>query len=261
MMTTSPSDGLSYRRYGWYYDAVSSGRARRGEVEFYVAAALRGGAPVLEPACGAGRILAHIFCAGLPVWGTDATPEMVALAEARLSTLRRAHPRVAQLPYRLLTQPLSALDLPERFGAALLPLDALRLPRSAAELADTLARLHAHLRPGGLLAFDLDLPQAALTGSDWLEAVRHPAGGWTRARVRWCPAGDDVLERTEYETTFDDGRELREESDDRYRQVSATELGAALAAAGFTLQATWRDFLGGAWQAGDGLLVGLATRD
>ena len=68
-----------------YYDLFSTGLA--GDVAFYVAQARAAGSPVLEIACGTGRITIPVAEAGCEVVGLDLSPAMLAQFRAKLLTL------------------------------------------------------------------------------------------------------------------------------------------------------------------------------
>ncbi|WP_239335328.1 trans-aconitate 2-methyltransferase [Frankia sp. CiP3] len=66
-----------------FYDAQFTGR--RAEADFYVAAAVGFGGPVVEVGCGTGQILAPIVAAGIPATGVDHSGAMLAAAWERCS--------------------------------------------------------------------------------------------------------------------------------------------------------------------------------
>jgi SAM-dependent methyltransferase len=254
--TTESATGheSSWRAWGWYYDALSAARFRPGEHDFHanLAAAARG--VVAEPACGAGRVLAIAKGLGREVWGADAEGAMLTLAERRLATLR------PDVPHHLVRQGLADFDPPERLGLVLLPLDAVRLTADRRELAALMATVAARLAAGGCLALDMDLPDAPRRDSGWLPSQPHPDGGRTRARVRQKLDGGFVVEETVYRTTGDDGRVTEAWTEDRYRQVTLSELESALQAADMAVTQRCVDFLGTPWRPGDTTLVLTARR-
>src|SRR6478672_7335327 len=71
-----------YANNAEYYDYVSPGIA--GDVEFYVEEARRAGSPVLELACGTGRLLVPIAQAGIEVTGLDISQPMLAIARRKI---------------------------------------------------------------------------------------------------------------------------------------------------------------------------------
>ena len=62
----------------------------RGDVAFYVQEARQAGSPVLELACGTGRVLIPIAHAGVPVVGLDSSPVMLSAARKKVARLREA---------------------------------------------------------------------------------------------------------------------------------------------------------------------------
>src|SRR5438093_8785643 len=93
----NPFDSLP-RLYDWEHDPYVA------DVAVQVALARRFGGPVLELACGSGRLLAPLANAGLHITGIDSSPEMLARARERLSRLG--------LNAELYEQPMQSLQLP-----------------------------------------------------------------------------------------------------------------------------------------------------
>lgn len=99
--------------------------------------------PVADLGCGPGYVTARLHRLGLPVFGVDLSPRMVALA-------RTTHPGL-----RFHVGSMTALDLPDETLAGLVALDSItHIPDD--HLTDTLAEFHRVLMPGApvLLSFD-----------------------------------------------------------------------------------------------------------
>ncbi|GHH12734.1 class I SAM-dependent methyltransferase [Streptomyces lanatus] len=99
-------------------------------------------APVADIGSGPGSITAHLHALGLPVFGVDISPRMVALA-------RRAHPEL-----RFHVGSMTSLDLPdETLGGIIALYSIIHVPDD--HLLTTFAEFHRVLRPGAplLLAF------------------------------------------------------------------------------------------------------------
>jgi ubiquinone/menaquinone biosynthesis C-methylase UbiE len=91
-----------------YYDAAYAGDTQlAGDVEFYTSLARECGGPVLELACGTGRVLLEISRLGIPCTGLDAS-------QAMLSAFRAKSPPPT---LRLVRAPMQRFSLDgDRFG-------------------------------------------------------------------------------------------------------------------------------------------------
>ncbi|WP_232679084.1 trans-aconitate 2-methyltransferase [Nocardioides sp. R-C-SC26] len=108
----------------------------------------RAPARVLDAGCGTGRIAARLAADGYDVLGVDADPAMIDVA-------REDHP---DLPWQVAD--LAALDLGETFDVVLLAGNVVPFLHRALDQA--VARLAAHVAPGGLLAWGFGTDAAHL---------------------------------------------------------------------------------------------------
>ncbi len=102
----------------------------------------QGSAPVADIGSGPGWVTARLHALGVPVFGVDLSPRMVALA-------RRAHPEL-----RFHVGSMTSLDLPdETLGGVLALYSIIHIPDAA--LPAVFAEFHRVLAPGGhvLLGF------------------------------------------------------------------------------------------------------------
>ncbi|HEX3408281.1 MAG TPA: class I SAM-dependent methyltransferase, partial [Caulobacteraceae bacterium] len=121
--------------------------------------------PILEAACGSGRLLIPMLEAGLPVEGFDHSESMLA------QCLRAADARGLNASLRRMRFQEFAYDHP--FEAIVCPVGAFTLIDDFAEALAVLRRFHDHLRPGGRLFVDL-MPLAYLTNP-----TSHHVRSWT----------------------------------------------------------------------------------
>ena len=199
--------------YDLEYDAYDA------DLDFYRQYAARAGqqgrkgqATVLDLGCGTGRVARTLAAAGHRVTGVDASPAMLAQAQARADE--------AGVGLRLVQSTLQALPGPAalgRFDLALCAVNSFAYLTTVDEQLALLRQVHALLRPGGLLLLDLTpvppdgpapnhdevLHQGTWTLTDGSTVAKFVTGTWDPATqvhaVTWIydvadPAG--VVRRT-----------------------------------------------------------------
>lgn len=141
----------SYEATAQYYDgAYATVTSLGADVAFYKALAVAGGGPVLELGCGTGRVLLPIAATGLPSAGIDASPAM-------LDELRRKPGGAA---VTLACARMESFDLPgRRFALIYSAFRAFQHLDTVEQQLACLARVRAHLAPGGTWAFDVFNPR------------------------------------------------------------------------------------------------------
>jgi SAM-dependent methyltransferase len=142
---------------GGLYDVLCSGLDYGND--YYVDLARRAKGPVLDVACGTGRILLPCLRAGADAEGLD-------LFDGMLARLR--HKAAAEG----FDPPLHRADMREfrlarRFALVMIPFNAFIHNMTADAQISCLRHCREHLQPGGLLAFDVAFPDpAAVVGTD-----------------------------------------------------------------------------------------------
>jgi SAM-dependent methyltransferase len=111
------------------------------------------GQPALDVGCGAGRLLIPWLSEGFDVDGVDPSADMIAVC-------RDAAEAIGREPL-LAVQPVHALDLPRRYGVAVM-CGSFGLGGTREQDLEGLRRVRAHLRPGGVLALDYELEDVDL---------------------------------------------------------------------------------------------------
>lgn len=130
---------------------------RRDDVAFYVARAARAKGPVLEYGCGNGRIALPIARAGTPVVGVDLSEAMLGDLRARLLL----EPREVQRRVSLHHGDMRTFGLRKRFELITCPFNAFLHLYTREDVERFLARVAAHLAPGGSFLFDVSIPDAS----------------------------------------------------------------------------------------------------
>lgn len=126
-----------------------------GDIDYYINALEGVSGRILEAGVGTGRMLIPLIKKGFLVDGIDSSPDMLAQCRANL----QAH----ELEARLYEGDLRQLSLPAQYEAIIIPAGSLRLlPREGA--CKALLNFYQHLKAGGRLILDLDMPASFQAG-------------------------------------------------------------------------------------------------
>lgn len=173
-LDASPAAGIDATPFddGALYDLVCGGIDF--DLEFYRGLAQAARGPVLEVACGTGRILLPCLQAGVDIEGLDAFAPML----ARL----REKAAVQGLSPRLHQSNMAGFRLPNRYALILIPFNAFPHNLTTDDQLACLRSCRDHLQPAGMLAFDTCFP-----GQSWIGApsgtrafegeIKHPETG------------------------------------------------------------------------------------
>jgi SAM-dependent methyltransferase len=132
---------LFARLYDWEHDRYLA------DVDLHLGLARRFGGPVLELACGSGRLLAPLAAAGFTVTGVDSSAAMLERARSRLAGLG--------LTATLVQQRLERLQLDGKFRTILVGLDSFGLLLKRDGQLSTLRAAREHATHDARLVLDL----------------------------------------------------------------------------------------------------------
>jgi SAM-dependent methyltransferase len=144
------------------------GLAWPGESDFYLdlaAQAIAKGTPVLEIACGTGRIATRLALAGADVTGFDISPEMLEVARlnnAGVTNIRfleadmRSFHLALDEQQKVIASDSPVTEHPVTFGLIISPGHSFQHLCTIPDQLDCLACLRKHLAPGGLLVLHID---------------------------------------------------------------------------------------------------------
>lgn len=183
-----------------FIDAEAYDRTDRSDtgVAFYAALAQETGGPVLDLACGTGRVGIPIARLGFAVTGVDIVPGMVAVARRNATGL----------PARWVVGDARTFNLGERFRLVFMTGNAVQLLLTRPDQEAMLARVRAHLHADGVFAFETRMPR-------WSDgATVHEVG----EGVFFClDTRASAGERAEID---DDGREVYVSTAQAYDQIT-----------------------------------------
>jgi len=170
------------------------------DVPLYQDFARRTGGPILELACGSGRLMAPLLELGERVVGIDSSGPMLERARQVLGSaglLRRAALHEADV---------CRFTIDERFRLAIVGLDSFGLLLTIDDQLAALRCIYQHLMPGGLLI--LDLSNGNGRGAEPTDELvlqyegRHPATGLPLSK--WTARSTDHGEQVDHYTYFYD---------------------------------------------------------
>jgi SAM-dependent methyltransferase len=243
------TDALLYDQYQ---------RGVDGDIAFYVEQARESRGPVLELACGTGRVLLPIAEAGVAIVGLDLSTDMLDVLRGKLATL----PADTQARVELVRGDMRDFALGRQFPLVTVPYRSFLHLLTVEDQRRALACIRRHVRAGGRLVFniwDVDIPflaerlaAGAVARRTW--SFRNPESG--RLTVGW--------ETFRYDPTRQilDGDFVFDEYDDEgavvakrsvpltLRWVHRFEMQHLLEGAGFTIEALHGDFEGGPFHHG-----------
>ncbi|HUH01331.1 MAG TPA: methyltransferase domain-containing protein, partial [Kofleriaceae bacterium] len=157
-------------------------RRRRADLRFYRELALEllgGPGPILDLACGSGRLTVGLLRDGHTVLGIDLSPAMVARCRERLEKLGRA----ARARGSVEVGDARTFEVASRFPLIVMAFNSLEHLYTRTEVAACFQRVRDHLTPDGRFVFDVQNPNLR-----WL--ARDPRRRWARSKFRHPTTGD-----------------------------------------------------------------------
>ncbi|HWO26371.1 MAG TPA: class I SAM-dependent methyltransferase [Kofleriaceae bacterium] len=149
-------------------------RRRRADVTFYRELARRrlgGSGRILELGCGSGRVTVPLARDGHEVVALDRSRPMLDRLRARVAAL----PAAAAARITPAEGDLRSFEVPGAFPLVIAAFNVLEHLYTRGEVDACLRSVAAHLAPGGVFAFDVQLPDLG-----WL--LRDPGKRWARTR-------------------------------------------------------------------------------
>lgn len=189
----------------WEYDQRNQNLAP-GEIDWYLKYASQTGGPLLELACGSGRLLLPLARAGYEIDGVDNAAAMLARLQAKVAMLK---PTVRQ---RVRTFCADMVDFePHRqYALVLIGYNSLSYLMTQERIALCLRRVHQWLKEDGLLLFmvqriDPTLYHSAPKVVDWLAQplvdAEHGMAVGSKFVTYLEPGGERLVKERTYHVT------------------------------------------------------------
>lgn len=142
------------------YDALNS-VLTLADVPFYTEEAKRTGGPVLDLACGTGRLTIPIAQRGVEIVGLDQSASMLAHARAKAAE--------AGVHIDWVEADCRQFELGRKFALIFIGFNSMQHLHEHASLASLFARVRSHLAPGGRFIFDVFNPSIPILNRDYSE--------------------------------------------------------------------------------------------
>ena len=209
---------MDYAVSARYYDGAYAAKKDLTDLPFYLEEARQSGGPVLELACGTGRIALPIAREGIEICGVDQAPAMLEILRAKLQT---EEPAVGQR-FEAVEGDMRTCRLGRRFALVMIPFRAMQHMYAIEDQVAALETAKAHLAPGGRLVFDVFLPRLDKLygglGEEHFELEWRQDG--RRIRRFFCKDSNDVLGQSfsgRFIFRVYEGEELVAEEEDRLK--------------------------------------------
>ncbi|HEY2378756.1 MAG TPA: class I SAM-dependent methyltransferase [Gemmatimonadaceae bacterium] len=231
------------------YDARTFGFP--GEIDFWIARAKESGAPVLELACGTGRVSWPIARAGVDIVGIDLSLAMLERAEGK----RAGEPKDVAARARFLSGDMANFSLPGHFALTIIPARAFQALLTVEEQRSSLGCIYRHLKPQGRLIVDIFDPRLNLLTEErflpqrQFAPYRNPLTGHTVSIDVLERVNDHVqqrlAERWRFRETAENGNVVRDEEEHlELRWIYRYEMRHLLELSGFAIEEELSDFSG-----------------
>lgn len=160
-----------------YYDEAYSSKEDLADLEFYIERAKANGGPVLELACGTGRILLPIAREGIAIHGVDLSLPMIDVLQQRL----RREPKDVRELVSVVHGDIKNFRSKQQYPLVIIPFRPLQHMYTVQDQVAALETAAFHLEDEGNLVFDVFYPKfdnlTAKIGEEFLE-------------LEWIPQSD-----------------------------------------------------------------------
>jgi SAM-dependent methyltransferase len=187
----------TYQVIAKYYDGAYAAKQDLVDLPFYLNLAGQSGGPVLEIACGTGRVLLPIARKGIEICGIDNSLPMLNVLHENL-----AHePQQVRQRVRVEQGDMRSFRLNRKFPLVMIPFRAMQHMFTVDDQVAALKTAAAHMLDDGILAFDVFYPKFDMIWTKVGEEV---------AEMKWTSA---------FDPTKTIRRSFRKDSIDKIHQI------------------------------------------
>ena len=167
----------SYSITAKYYDGAYAAKQDLVDLPFYLDLAEQTVGPILEVACGTGRVLLPIARKGIEIHGVDNSRPMLKILEDRLAR----EPREVRQRVKLHEGDMRDFRLGAQFPLVIIPFRPMQHMQTVQDQVSALATAALHLNDTGVLAFDVFYPKFEMITARMGEEVPE---------MEWTPSSD-----------------------------------------------------------------------
>jgi len=180
-----------------YYDGAYAAKQDLVDLPFYLELAQQIGGPILEVACGTGRVLLPIARKGIEIHGVDNSRPMLKILRSALER----EPDEVRKKVTLHEGDMRDFRLGSQFPLVIIPFRPMQHMHTVEDQVSALTTATSHLGSSGILAFDVFYPKFDVITSGVGEEVLE---------FEWNPGGDSAEVVRRY---------FRKESVDKINQI------------------------------------------
>lgn len=158
VLIMNENDDEYYYINGQHYDAMIKSRNLYLSVPFYIKQAKKYGGPILELACGTGRITIPIAKEGIEIVGLDFSLKMLAQA--------RKNSRKHNLEIKWIEADMTNFSLQQKFSLIIMPARAMNWIIENRDIEHCLSCVKNHLRRNGRFIFNVFNPDLEILQRD-----------------------------------------------------------------------------------------------
>ncbi|HTP43812.1 MAG TPA: class I SAM-dependent methyltransferase [Candidatus Acidoferrum sp.] len=148
-------DSDSYKILARHYDKGYAANQFLADIPFYIELAKQSGGPVLEMACGTGRILLRVAREGVAIHGVDNSPAMLGILREHVAReLQEVRERVTEHE-----GDMRNFRLEQKFPLVIIPFRPMQHMYTVGDQVDALKTAAFHLAEEGRVAFDVFYPK------------------------------------------------------------------------------------------------------
>src|SRR5947209_2401161 len=165
-----------------YYDAAYGARQNLADLPFYLDLAKQMGGPVLDLACGTGRVLLPIARQGIAIHGVDGSAPMLAELQKKL----KREPKDVRELVSTVQGDIRTFRSNRSYPLVMIPFRPMQHMYSVEDQIKALKTAAFHLEPDGVLAFDVFYPKYDRTFSGMDEEILD---------IEWTPEEPGIIMR------------------------------------------------------------------